>query len=651
MSVFSRTEAGIDGIEQSLNDVQNKYGQIVESQTAMDDADDSVLDAHYNLLLEFDEEMKILDEKIKSSNTILEKFWNQSQITDPDAQIYGPAMVKRIAAAWERWMGIYGQYEVFSNSVKNQIEARKSVLERMRNDRIAREEAERKRQFEEQQQKELEERNRLEEQQKQKEEELKRKAEEERLAIETEIMQRKEKEARQREEVLMKQQEEARLRREAELKARQEDEEKQVILHERKKAEEERLAKLSPIERSSEKLQIALVSLTTSCQSADLLVALNMLLKFLTNIISNPQDASKRAINVKNAIIVQRLLSKNGGQDALSAIGFSKNKAKEANDKEEEWVIKATAEQWNILVNSKNMIENEIKKHSGSSIPSATTTSTFGASSAPTAAASPSTSNTNPLGLLSSLVSPPGGIAGVNPMAYLSDPFFQNLMASPRLMQIAMSAAMRGTQPSAVEMMNAMSEEIQNNPHLLSSLFNSPLVQQMMSNPGAMNAMMGSSPVGGTPSQPPNVSSPQAGTPTSPLANLFNPTMQQSLMNALGMSPSSTASAGAPANPPSVGASPLGMLFNPAMMQAFAPFATGLANSNQPPSSSNSTSTSSNSTAPDTEQSITTGTATSDNMNDDEELSEEALLQQAILMSTQQQQPPKDEDSKKDPQQ
>lgn len=99
-------------------------------------------------------------------------------------------------------------------------------------------------------------------------------------------------------------------------------------------------------------LAAALTSFQAKCTSETYSTALKTLSKILENIIGNPNEEKYRKLKCSNATFMKRLGSLDGAKDILILCGFDFD--------QQEYVITPTADKWEILTQSKMMVDQHI---------------------------------------------------------------------------------------------------------------------------------------------------------------------------------------------------------------------------------------------------------------------------------------------------
>ena len=292
------------------------------------------------------------------------KLLEKARETDPDKKTYGTAAVKRIEEMGRMWADVKQQAATLAAEIDKQWQAAEGRRAEDEKRRLREAEEARVRAEEERVRAEAERVRKAEEDERRRKEEADRKAAEEADRLARLQQQRLEAEQKSKADSLARKQEQERKQKEETERKAKEAADKQAAeeAEARRRADEE--ARKPPLQRSKEALEAALGLLCESCSvESDRLIAVQMLLKFVTAIVTNPRDDTKRRVNVRNPIVKQRLLGKRGGLEALRAIGFrGGDGGGEASGGEgEEWKIEATAEGWNIVVQAKGVLEKELE--------------------------------------------------------------------------------------------------------------------------------------------------------------------------------------------------------------------------------------------------------------------------------------------------
>jgi len=328
--------------------------------------------------------------------------------------------------------------------------------------------------------------------------------------------------------------EEARQKAEAEERSRAAAVERERLLSERRAAEAREASERSsaaererqareaadaqkPLaQRCKEQLDAALVELKAGSSPTEVGIALQTLLKFVSNIMSSPHEERFRSIRLQNDVFQKRLGSRPGGLAALRAMGFAPYRTppaaqlpagSELKPDEDYLKIEAKAELWPILVQSKAALQEATRQNrlTEPAVPS----SAAGGGASGAAAASPF--GTFPFGAgagaggspFANLFGAAGGSpaagagaggaggGGFNPLALMSDPFVQRMMSNPTVMNLAMQQAMGGGAGGAPtpEMQQRLMTEVMSNPDMMSSMMQSPMISSMMSNPAQLMQM------------------------------------------------------------------------------------------------------------------------------------------------------------------
>ena len=327
------------------------------------------------------------------------KLVEKARETDPDKKMYGTAAVKRIEEMAASWADVKEQAAALAAEVDRQYQA--AEQRRVDDDKRRLREAEeaRQRAEEERVRAEAERLRKAEEDERRRQEEAERRAAEEAERLARLQQQKLEAEQKAKAATLARQHEQERKQKEETERKAKEAADKQAAeaADAQRRADEE--AKKPPLQRSREALEAALGLLCDSCSvDSDRLIAVQMLLKFVTAIVTNPMDETKRRVNVRNPIIKQRLLGKKGGLEALRAIGFNGTAAAGSDvvggvgvGEAEEWKIGATAEGWNVVVQAKGVLEKELEDvKAGKKRPPSSASSTSSSQPLPTPSVRPS---------------------------------------------------------------------------------------------------------------------------------------------------------------------------------------------------------------------------------------------------------------------
>jgi hypothetical protein len=466
MSVFSQNSAALDrlhaewtgGLQVELSE-QVEILTDLEQQLSRSSIDFEVLEGIHAPASEVAAKIDAFSKALAPLRDALKKFLHKANEgrKDPDKQMYGPAMLKNIDASNAKLDELTAAFDPLLEQFTQAYGKLNAEIEKQRKEKESKEkaakEAEEARLAAERAAKEAADRAAAEKARQEAEARARREAEEkarrEAEAAEKARVEKAEKERVERE---------ARALRETELAARREREEAEKKAREESEAKDREAAEAgkSLTERCRDRLKAALESMKSALSPGDFTIAVQTLLKFLSNIMNSPMEERFRTIRVNNDLFQRRLASKPGGTDALKAIGFQLIRtpdnvpaSSELKPNEEYYKIEPKAELWPVLVDAKKQLENAMADNRSRDPALAAAAGAAAGSPAGAAAArqppaftfpglgglfppmpSPNAAagGTTPAG--AGAGAPPAGLAGLmsNPMAMMSDPFLQRMM-------------------------------------------------------------------------------------------------------------------------------------------------------------------------------------------------------------------------------
>jgi len=232
-------------------------------------------------------------------------------------------------------------------------------------------------------------------------------------------------------------------------------------------------------------VEVALQNLKSQNTAAVYSTALSTLSKVISNILSNASEEKYRKLKQSNASFGRRLGNIPGGPNAMLAVGFTSENPDGTN--EPHFVLKANADAWNHLLQSKSKVEKELDQLKRNQfIP-------------PTSPSFPSSSF--------SAMPPIGGIgsgAGDNMPSmtssmqqqmsnFMSDPAaLQNMMQNPMVRQM-----IQNDPRVANNQMLRQALDDPNTMNRISQMMSDPNMRQMMNNPAMMQSLMNQMPTMG----------------------------------------------------------------------------------------------------------------------------------------------------------
>lgn len=229
--------------------------------------------------------------------------------------------------------------------------------------------------------------------------------------------------------------------------------------------------------------------------------ALTTLSKVVSNIITNPNEEKYRKVKQSNAAFGRRLGNVPGGRECMLAVGFVSETPEGLN--ELHFVLKANADAWNHLVQSKAKVDQVLEQHKRSQ---STSTPTF-----------PNPTNPPNFGSFGGA----GGLPVMPPMTPAMQQQMSSMMSDPNMMQTMFQNPMfrQAMQNDPRIANNPMLRQALNDPNMIeriTQLMSDPMLRNMMSNPAMMDAMrnmsgsmggMGGG-MGASPPQQPNTNMP-----------------------------------------------------------------------------------------------------------------------------------------------